>query len=400
MGNKKLEFKKYTREEPDNWYGTASPLLSLVCCFQQRLNEIRLGVSSITVSKDRNKEKKIAVSQFGLTTDHHILLSGVTYAPEKRSAIAMSLGPMTSLISYIKAKDGFETKWRDAAQKSMAHIPGIDMILKVIKDCRTAIVTSIVSNLADLVIATTPRNNNRMFIPLNFLAIAGAIVKEGKDEAGNQVYSARLSTFGRSKLRKINFSGRAGMVLYNEMCSTPFRMMSGLGSSETAELVFHGYFGTHVEDFGVLESITNQKNWGTRNYYSDKMRGAYKSDKEVKLIRLLYYSKMTSACQSRIFTTSSQQIASHPMMSGTRGRQMTDTFMDKLLNQQPAGITSRGQVGINAHLSDLKEYAHAQFKNGKMTTGTTDWFEMKGATYDLDGAVSNISVVETNKFFH
>lgn len=41
-------------------------------------------------------------SKYGLNGSHHILLEGFTYPSERRSAMAQSMGPMTTLYLHVR----------------------------------------------------------------------------------------------------------------------------------------------------------------------------------------------------------------------------------------------------------------------------------------------------------
>jgi len=89
-----LNYLRPGREESNHWYGTAAPLFSFILIFKTRLNEFRVGHSVFTVSKDFQTNMIISVSQYGLNNVHHPLLEGITVAPERKSGIAQSLGPL------------------------------------------------------------------------------------------------------------------------------------------------------------------------------------------------------------------------------------------------------------------------------------------------------------------
>lgn len=62
-----------------------------------------IGVSRIIVGKRGNFTDYMDVAQYGLTPARHILLEGSTYKPERRSAMAQTLGPLTAMIdAYIQ----------------------------------------------------------------------------------------------------------------------------------------------------------------------------------------------------------------------------------------------------------------------------------------------------------
>lgn len=54
----------------------------------------------------------VDISQYGLTPAHHVLLEGSTYKPERRSAMAQTLGPLTAVLAAYKSRDPYRNKWQ------------------------------------------------------------------------------------------------------------------------------------------------------------------------------------------------------------------------------------------------------------------------------------------------
>lgn len=133
-----LKFEKYENTDKDNWYGTAAPYLDFFAGFQLRLKELRLGHNVMPISKENGKTKSVPVYRYGLNGSHHILLEGCTFPPERRSAMAQSLGPMTSLLLHIRTDAKYRKKWTDASKRALAHIPFIDDVLEAVKGKQAA----------------------------------------------------------------------------------------------------------------------------------------------------------------------------------------------------------------------------------------------------------------------
>ncbi|KAK9873561.1 hypothetical protein WA026_022974 [Henosepilachna vigintioctopunctata] len=70
-----------------------------------RMTELRVGHSQMPIGKNGETVQSFPVEKYGLNGSHHILLQGCTYPPEKRSAMALSFGPMTALLCHIRTEE-------------------------------------------------------------------------------------------------------------------------------------------------------------------------------------------------------------------------------------------------------------------------------------------------------
>ncbi|CAG9840682.1 unnamed protein product [Diabrotica balteata] len=112
--NQGFEFRKFGPNE-DAWYGTVMPYLDFFVGNQLRLRELRLGHSVAPKGKAADGTlKQFSVIKYGLNGSHHILLEGCTYPPEKKSAMAQSVGPMTALLQHITVDRQYRGKWTAA----------------------------------------------------------------------------------------------------------------------------------------------------------------------------------------------------------------------------------------------------------------------------------------------
>lgn len=96
------------------WFGVAGPMFNVYTAFGLRLRELRLGHDDFAFRKEGSELKSYPVSSYGLGRVHHILLGGVRFPPERRSSMVQSLGPMTTLLCYLNAAQGYEDKFLTA----------------------------------------------------------------------------------------------------------------------------------------------------------------------------------------------------------------------------------------------------------------------------------------------
>lgn len=68
--------------------------LSLISCYKDRFNVVRVGISNIVVHKTLTKVLHTPLSQVGLEIYHQVTVSGINYMPSKQSSVKGSLGPM------------------------------------------------------------------------------------------------------------------------------------------------------------------------------------------------------------------------------------------------------------------------------------------------------------------
>lgn len=74
------------------------------------------------VSATMKQENTQNISQYGLTNQHVSLLQGITLAPERRTGVLRSLGPLTQAILLIM-EDKFFDKLKSAMSNSLQMLP-------------------------------------------------------------------------------------------------------------------------------------------------------------------------------------------------------------------------------------------------------------------------------------
>lgn len=176
-----LEFIKPNANLKNWWWGTFAPLLSYFCAWGERLAELRVGHARFVRKKEEvttadgtkeKQEKVVQVKDFGLYPQHHILLEGVSFAPELRSSMAQSVGPMTAVIALCNetGDSKFQKKYRDAVGRIFSHVPNIEAIIEALVGKPAHLAAPLVRQLADLCLLVPARNQRRAYFPINFLA--------------------------------------------------------------------------------------------------------------------------------------------------------------------------------------------------------------------------------------
>lgn len=166
-----------------------------------RYGEIRLGASKIPIAKRNNTTDYIDISQYGLTPANHVLLEGSTYKPERRSAMAQTLGPLTAVLAAYKSKDPYRNKWIEAVKRDLVHIPHAVDLCNATYGKRAEEVAPALSAFADVILIAGARNAQRAFFPINllwYISLTDAQIKELK-----------ISGYRRyCELGNIDFSGK------------------------------------------------------------------------------------------------------------------------------------------------------------------------------------------------
>nr|DBA44336.1 TPA_asm: nucleocapsid [Cotesiavirus orthomyxi] len=105
----KLEYRKFEKDDQENWYSMASPYMTCLTLFGQRIREQRIGLSQVIIGKADEKPLVTPSQRFGIDPHLQILAEGLNIPPEKKSAIASALGPLTVLFELYKSK-GFNKR--------------------------------------------------------------------------------------------------------------------------------------------------------------------------------------------------------------------------------------------------------------------------------------------------
>lgn len=152
--------------------------------------------------------RSFPVDKYGLMRQHHVLLEGSTFPPEKRSSMAQSIGPMTALLCYVRSEEKYTKKWARAVKIAMSHIPIIDDIIEVFKGKRAYEIAPLITTVGDVLLLTTSRQAQRIFFPLGVLTIVTTKAPKG---------NIQVTPKGAKILDKINMSGQGGFAAYKIM---------------------------------------------------------------------------------------------------------------------------------------------------------------------------------------
>lgn len=392
-----FEYKKFSTEDPDNWYGMAGPYIDFFVGFDYRLQELRMGHGEMSIRKEADgKETKFMVSKYGILPNHHILLEGIGFPPEKRASMAQSMGPLTALLCYLRTGDPHRQKWKNACLRSMGHIPYIKDLLEVFANTKSAHdCCTVITLLADTLLIAGTRNAHRVFFPILLFYLS--------------VHSSPADgiTFGTLEpdiLGKVDFSGKGAFMVYKNMCNlTGITMYANTDDAKAQQIIYHAMFGTFKEDLNLLAEITTCGTWNTRSELGKCFAGMGSSERQlnITLIRQRYWSKLASANISGLLSATYTQLSFAGVYSGKRTQNFSKEFFDSI------GRGMGPSVGVRS-LEDLQKVAQKtlrevvnQLKKGgnKLTIGTVEWYAVDKLTWDARGDAVKFKEPENHKYF-
>lgn len=162
-----MEYKKPDEGNQNHWYGTISPIICFLNLFKTRVNELRIGHGSFTTRRKDGISYQVSVSQYGFYPAHHMLLEGISLTPEKKSGMAQSLGPLTSLIALSKSdpESKYTKRWRMAVLRCCSFLPEIESIINICCGKKASEIRELYNIIADILLMTTSREAKRASFP-------------------------------------------------------------------------------------------------------------------------------------------------------------------------------------------------------------------------------------------
>lgn len=358
-----LTYRKPNKDETNHWYGTAAPIISFLNMFKVRLNELRVGHGTFTIQKDAKSTRVTSSSYYGFYSVHHPLLEGITIPPEKKSRMAQSLRPLTSLICLARSDNDqkYSRRWRAAVKRVLSFLPEIDSVIEACCGKPAGEVKGLYTLIGDIVLITTSREAKRAYFPACMMYL---LVLLSKPE--QQHYIANRTLFTEpTDISWFNFSG---------VC--PIRED---GANFLPKIIFHSIWETYGTDFGILEYMTGYRNWSTRNKIGDSFKKMGSSEtRSVRLLSMNKYSKMSSANQTGLLALSSNPIVGKSAFSG----KYKQVFIDYLDSSKTttAGVTKNIETLRNLMMQTRESLKDHIANNRTQDRGTTKWHSMDDCT--------------------
>lgn len=390
-----LEYCKYDMNDRNNWYGMCGPYLDFFVGFEYRMQELRIGHNEMCVGKDGQTEKKFLVSKYGIMPNHHILLEGLGFPPEKRASMAQSVGPLTALLCYLRVPDQFKEKWKNACLRSMGHIPYIKDLLEVLKGKSAFDCSTVITLLADTLLLVGTRNAHRLFFPI---LIYSQAIGTGDNEE-------ELRVPDKDILGQVDFSGKGAFYVYNKMCGLGQMKMYGANITDTTarQIVYHCMFGTFKEDLNLLAKITDQGTWYTRSEIGNHFQKLGSSDRscDFNLIKQKSWSKLASANITGLLSASYTQLSFQGVFSGRRFQTFSKEFYDSLGRGMGTSVSARSLEDLQsvARKTLMEVLKIVRKNNDTIQMGTVEWYDVASTTLAAKGTQVSVQMPATHKYF-
>lgn len=142
----------------------ATPLVAMLTALPASFSEVHMGLTKIPGKNKGAKDQGRNITAYGLNNSHIPLLHGVTSPPERRTSLLKGLGPLTLALMLIEEKT-FKEKIKDALTLSIKHLPNAASIVEALSN-GTWRNTSLLKNLADVLLITSHRSARRIYFPI------------------------------------------------------------------------------------------------------------------------------------------------------------------------------------------------------------------------------------------
>lgn len=289
------------------------------------------------------------LGQFGINSSHHIHCEGITYPPTKRSSIAQSIGPLAQLVLLNQSRKNqqYSDKWKKAAARSIAHFPNSSAIIDYIYTQTPSTVSSYLSLIGDILTITGSRSSVKAFFPFSLLfcnlppatqtqlTAAPVSVVAGQPANYSRVILENVSSF--------NHSGRGAFAAYKASMDKEFTIHMDCDANVARQMVFHGIWGSHLEDLNVLKYMTGME-FLTRQQVGNAFRGKGTTNNVVsfRLPPINFYAKLSQALPTDKTTGGQQQVWNRVTFSGKRRAQIGDVFSNYFKKRK--GHVSRAET--------------------------------------------------------
>lgn len=341
-------------------------------------------------TKKDNTQQEVDIQQYGLRSEHAVLLSGVNFPPSLRSAQKASLGPMAIAIILAETLEPkYQDSWKKAFVQTFKLVPNAEEMAREIAGSRGRC-APLLSGLADLALWGICRNSNKFFPPI---AMFHAMVIGMRDWKTNEVSILNGTRCIADNdlpacIRHLNFSGAGAFGFWNWGVKRAYSMNTSEASERTLrEMVFHAAWGSQKENLELLEWMTGHV-FQTRREIGTQLQGRMLLLNPIRLPNLIpirYCSKLCSAAQTQYITGGSGQIARNPTFSGRHSIRIDlgSELVARLENDR-AAVAGGGRTDMPSLLlkiTELKRLILEEVRDrNELMYGTTSFHEYHETT--------------------
>lgn len=346
--------------------------MEIVTLFRSFYDEVRTGVTRFRVRESvakrgakRDKDGKVItltraqenahnISQYGLTNQHISLLQGITLAPERRTGILRSIGPLAQAILLIM-EDKFFDKLRSALGYSLQMLPMASEIISALKEANhPGNVSGVMKELGDILLLTTARSTQKVYFPL----LLFLLMWDNKDKV------------------QWSFSGAPVLKYYTDFIKKTglkFVMRSGADPIKTSEVVFRAVFGTYLDNLDILGKITDRPKWHKRREVNSVfLKRSEQQQMFFTPITFKYVSKMARALLTKSLGNVDPMSIGRPAFTGFRKRNFTQEFLTYITTGRSALNFTSEPTQLQYALKKLKDELMSE-KDKLLISGTNKW---------------------------
>jgi len=136
-----------------------TPLICFLTTLPAALSEVTMGIHKFITKVG---ERKLA--DYGLQTNHCVLMHGAGFKPERKSGMIKSLGPLSLLVCLIHDPH-YADKYKNGLRDSISHIHGHESIINYYSGNNKPS-HDITKLFADILLLMSHKNTRRIYIPL------------------------------------------------------------------------------------------------------------------------------------------------------------------------------------------------------------------------------------------
>ncbi len=354
-------------------YKEINPIVTMLTINKLVNDEARMGCTQLSID---NVTKK-SITAYGLSTRHVPLLKYISFKPERRKGLSRALGPLTMAIHMIRDKK-LIAKNILILQELIQHIQIASEVAECIAVSGEGTINHVLKELGDLLLLTTDRTANKASFPLLIV-----------------IHSWHNH---KNKVIQMDFSGIGAFKFYDTfIADQEFTQVSDGTEGMCKESLFHSIFSTYLEDFGVLTQITNYSCWHKRSDISFVFTKTKKATMTFKAIKMVYASKLASACMTKMIGAATPMLCERSIFSGKRKRIISDELLATIKKGSGNSATDTTPSSISAALSNMRLAITKD--NVPVKAGTTKWHKVADITWNSWGNDLSMVVNGNGNYF-
>lgn len=273
-------------------------------------------------------------------------------------------------------------------------MPNIAGILELIGGKPISEIKPVLRELGNLALLVTARNSNRATPAPSLFA---HVLADQRIIHGNEV-SHSANNFGPYFAKHVDFSGKGAFMLYKLACMTKVRLSSVFTEDMARQVIFHSWWGTALEDFSLLQQITDCNRWLKRSEYGTAFQriGSKELGATFELVNYVRYAKLASANLSGLLVNNTEQVAYSTKFSGKQEITHPVSFFKLLEEEQMQHSIVTTVIGAANDLRHTVRKISEKIKsqNSMQQVGTVPWAMIGDLTWTEAGTVQAEEVVK------